>query len=182
LFLASLAVPDIATAQLAPEAVGVAAAQPINPPPTAADIAEAAAAVSTTAPTEADRALIDFDRRAQEIAFSSYITILSLIAGLGFLSFFTVILFLSKGGFTTETSRNFIVLVVVISAILLIVMGYTEQQVAPAFGLLGTILGYVFGRVQGEAERSAARASDPMANSATATEQSESKDGESNIR
>lgn len=42
--------------------------------------------------------------------------------------------------------KYFVVLIVILASIMLLVMGYTEQQIAPAFGILGTILGYIFGR------------------------------------
>jgi hypothetical protein len=52
-----------------------------------------------------------------------------------------------------DFSRHYIVIVVVVSSIFLLVMGYSEQQVAPAFGLLGTILGYMFGRASATADK-----------------------------
>jgi len=64
-----------------------------------------------------------------------------------------------------DFSKHYIVLVVIAAAILLLVMGYTEQQIAPAYGLLGTVLGYIFGRSIGEVdERSTANAAAAAAN------------------
>lgn len=37
-------------------------------------------------------------------------------------------------------------IVVVFSALFLVVAGYSDSQVAPAFGLLGTVAGYLFGK------------------------------------
>jgi hypothetical protein len=51
-----------------------------------------------------------------------------------------------------DFSRHFLVLVVVMTAVFLLVLGYDEQQVAPAFGLLGTILGYIFGKAASGAD------------------------------
>jgi hypothetical protein len=45
-----------------------------------------------------------------------------------------------------EFFKAFLILVVVFAALFLIVAGYTDQQTAPVFSLLGTIAGYIFGR------------------------------------
>jgi hypothetical protein len=55
-----------------------------------------------------------------------------------------------KGSITPEFYKAYLIVVVVFSALFLIVAGYTDQQTAPVFSLLGTIAGYIFGRVQGE--------------------------------
>lgn len=61
------------------------------------------------------------------------------------------------GRATGSFSRYFIVVTAIGTTIFLMVMGYTEAQVAPAFGLLGTILGYIFGKQAGETEAKAAQ-------------------------
>jgi glycerol uptake facilitator-like aquaporin len=43
--------------------------------------------------------------------------------------------------------RFIIVLVIVAGTLILIVAGYSNEQVAPAFGLFGTIVGYILGRM-----------------------------------
>lgn len=47
---------------------------------------------------------------------------------------------------TDEFVKLFAFVIVVFSAIYLIIAGYTDSQVAPAYSLLGTIIGYIFGR------------------------------------
>jgi glucan phosphoethanolaminetransferase (alkaline phosphatase superfamily) len=42
--------------------------------------------------------------------------------------------------------RLVIVTIVLIGSIFLFVSGYSDKQIAPAFGLFGTICGYLFGR------------------------------------
>jgi hypothetical protein len=42
--------------------------------------------------------------------------------------------------------RLFTVTMVVIGTLALIAIGYSSQQIAPALGLFGTILGYLLGR------------------------------------
>ena len=46
-----------------------------------------------------------------------------------------------------DVSRALIVVTVITGSFLLITAGYSSQQVAPAFGLFGTIIGYMLGRM-----------------------------------
>jgi hypothetical protein len=46
-----------------------------------------------------------------------------------------------------DISRAVIVVSVITGSLLLITAGYTNEQVAPAFGLFGTIIGYMLGRM-----------------------------------
>jgi hypothetical protein len=48
--------------------------------------------------------------------------------------------------------RNCSITIVIISATLLIVAGYNSQQTAQAFGLFGTLIGYLLGRSAGRRE------------------------------
>ncbi|WP_138441348.1 hypothetical protein [Marinobacter alexandrii] len=42
--------------------------------------------------------------------------------------------------------RVFGMMLIVISAVFLMIAGYSEKQIAPVFGLLGTVAGYLLGR------------------------------------
>ncbi len=53
---------------------------------------------------------------------------------------------------TPEFFKAFLILIVVFAALFLIVAGYTDQQTAPVFSLLGTIAGYIFGRLTSTAD------------------------------
>jgi glycerol uptake facilitator-like aquaporin len=46
-----------------------------------------------------------------------------------------------------DVSRPLIVIAVITAALILITAGYTNEQIAPAFGLFGTIVGYMLGRM-----------------------------------
>ena len=46
-----------------------------------------------------------------------------------------------------DISRPIIVVSVVTAALILVTAGFSNEQIAPAFGLLGTIAGYIFGRL-----------------------------------
>jgi len=46
-----------------------------------------------------------------------------------------------------DLSRPIIVVTVIISTLVLVTAGYSNEQIAPAFGLFGTIIGYILGRL-----------------------------------
>jgi hypothetical protein len=46
-----------------------------------------------------------------------------------------------------DFARPIIVVTVIIGTLLLVTVGYTNEQIAPAFGLFGTIVGYLLGRL-----------------------------------
>jgi DMSO reductase anchor subunit len=46
-----------------------------------------------------------------------------------------------------DVSRAMIVITVITGSLLLITGGYSNEQIAPAFGLFGTIIGYMLGRM-----------------------------------
>lgn len=47
---------------------------------------------------------------------------------------------------TAEISKTFIVSLIIIGTLALITSGFTNEQIAPALGLFGTIAGYLLGR------------------------------------
>lgn len=57
-----------------------------------------------------------------------------------------------RQGLTQEFVRAFIVIVIVFAALFLIAAGYSDKQAAPVYGLLGTIAGYIFGRLTSDDE------------------------------
>jgi hypothetical protein len=46
-----------------------------------------------------------------------------------------------------DIARPVIVITVIISTLILVTVGYSNEQIAPAFGLFGTIVGYMLGRL-----------------------------------
>jgi len=46
-----------------------------------------------------------------------------------------------------DITRPVIVVTVVVGALILVTAGYSNEQIAPAFGLFGTIVGYILGRM-----------------------------------
>ncbi len=55
-------------------------------------------------------------------------------------------------GMTPEFTRAFIVVVIVFAALFLIAAGYSDKQAAPVYALLGTIVGYIFGKLDKQDE------------------------------
>ncbi len=53
---------------------------------------------------------------------------------------------LYKGKNADEVLRLFGTIIIIIAAVFLVVAGYTDTQIAPVIGLLGTIAGYLLGR------------------------------------
>lgn len=78
--------------------------------------------------------------------YEFYLAALTIVLGV---SAMLVVAFLFRNHIhdkTDEFVKLFAFVVVVFSAIFLIIAGYTDSQVAPAYSLLGTIIGYIFGR------------------------------------
>jgi len=76
-----------------------------------------------------------------------------LLLTLGILAFglalVLVVLYMSTRAFRGSpelSSRLFTVVMIVTATLVLITAGYSNQQIAPVFGLFGTIVGYVLGR------------------------------------
>ena len=64
-----------------------------------------------------------------------------------FLVLFIGVIALKKNlGWDRELTRIFTVSIVVTAGLFLITAGYTDQQIAPMFGLLGTMVGYILGK------------------------------------
>jgi VIT1/CCC1 family predicted Fe2+/Mn2+ transporter len=57
---------------------------------------------------------------------------------------------LHKGKNADEVLKLFGTIIIIISAVFLVVAGYTDTQIAPVIGLLGTIAGYLLGRRSNE--------------------------------
>lgn len=107
-----------------------------NPPPQS----EAATAASAGEDADQRRAFITY-----KTPYEFFLCLLTLALAVFMASILCAISW--RSGLTEDFIRSFIVLVVVFAALFLIVAGYSEKQTAPVFGLLGTVIGYVFGRM-----------------------------------
>lgn len=90
-------------------------------------------------------------------------TLTMIAAGMAviFLALYCILLLTSKGRMDEAGTRNFIVIAVIGSAVFVLTAGYDEKQVAPLYGLLGTLVGYLFGRSQLESKSEQSPAQPP---------------------
>lgn len=79
---------------------------------------------------------------------SSYEFYLSMIViGFGLLALLIEFILIIKKRISQENTIKFVVITLIITSILfLITAGYSNDQIAPAMGLLGTIAGYLLGK------------------------------------
>lgn len=82
----------------------------------------------------------------------SLTVIAALMAG-GFALLYCAFHVLGRGNLDEWAARNFIVIAVVGSAVFVLTAGYDDKQAAPLYGLLGTLVGYLFGRAPQEQSR-----------------------------
>jgi hypothetical protein len=80
----------------------------------------------------------------------TYLSLGVLAFGLVLIIFTGFVASKKNSGWDQEATRIFAVSVVVTAGLFLITAGYSDQQIAPMFGLLGTIVGYLLGKSPGE--------------------------------
>lgn len=61
-----------------------------------------------------------------------------------------------------DFARPIIIVTVIIGTLLLVTVGYTNEQIAPAFGLFGTIVGYMLSRLAQPSPPGDGRANQPQ--------------------
>lgn len=62
--------------------------------------------------------------------------------------------YLIKHGYDLENlSKLFGTILIIVAAVFLIVAGYTETQIVPVIGLLGTIAGYMLGKEHSKSKK-----------------------------
>jgi hypothetical protein len=75
-----------------------------------------------------------------------WLTLIVIICGLGIFAGQLLLLRSVNNLTADEIVRNCAITIVIIFATILIVAGYNSQQTAQAFGLFGTLIGYLLGR------------------------------------
>jgi hypothetical protein len=75
-----------------------------------------------------------------------YLSVAVLAFGLILIIFTGVVALKKNSGWDQEATRIFAVSVIVTAGLFLITAGYSDQQIAPMFGLLGTMIGYLLGK------------------------------------
>ncbi len=75
-----------------------------------------------------------------------YLSLGVLAFGLVLIIFAGLVALKKSSGWDQEATRIFAVSVIVTAGLFLMTAGYSDEQVAPMFGLLGTIVGYLLGK------------------------------------
>ncbi|MBZ8133955.1 hypothetical protein [Afifella sp. IM 167] len=132
----------LATFLLAP---GLALAQQVPEQPPAPPVLSNPAPAGGSAVTPASRL---FDFFGTKTPYEFWLTLCILAAGLIFLAMAIWILKQTDGGKVEHVTRALTIILVIIGTMVLITAGYNNEQIAPAFGLFGTIVGYILGRSQ----------------------------------
>jgi uncharacterized membrane protein YhaH (DUF805 family) len=112
------------------------------PPNTVTGVATGAAPVADNA---AQRSLTGFF--SSRTPYEFWLTVLNVGFGISTLG---IVLFVFRkllDQYAEQLIRFAIVVVIVIGTLVLITAGFSNEQVAPAFGLFGTIVGYILGRM-----------------------------------
>lgn len=92
-----------------------------------------------------------------ELSSRTELTTTELYLSLGILLFTLVLVgvvaavtFKKDQGWGATTTKLFIIVVVIGASLFLLTAGYSQAQMTPIIGLLGTIVGYVLGKSKGE--------------------------------
>src|ERR1051325_698502 len=126
-----------------------------------AKVADAERATNAQSGNKVSHSTQQFASSVKETAKPDYVVVsdsaqpwspgLVMTMGLGFLVFALIVLGLMT--WTMRQLRNhksilraFGLLLIISAAVLLVIVGYGERQLAPVLGLLGTIAGYLLGR------------------------------------
>lgn len=91
-----------------------------------------------------------------DVGWWSVADAMTISASVLFFGFFIMLLataLLYKGKKADEVLKLFGTIIIIVSAVFLVVAGYTDTQIAPVIGLLGTIAGYLLGRSDAEDEK-----------------------------
>lgn len=132
-----LALPAFAAPAAAqPSNVDIVAERKAEQGPPAAKAPASGSVVSTLL---ADSSLYQF-----KTAVSAGVTVLICLFGIVVIK---VMAKAAEGGSKDQLLRSLIIVTIVIASLILIVAGFSTDQIAPAFGLFGTIVGYMLGRL-----------------------------------
>jgi hypothetical protein len=89
--------------------------------------------------------LIDFIFKKSPYEF--WLTCLIIAFGLTVLALYIYAIRNIENRRPEDVSRALIVITVITGSLVLITAGYSNEQIAPAFGLFGTVIGYMLGRM-----------------------------------
>ena len=78
-------------------------------------------------------------------------TVSAVVLAFGVLVLIVAVLMIKWGSTAESTLRVVGTIVILIMAVFLVVAGYSDKQIAPVMGLLGTVAGYLLGKSSKEA-------------------------------
>jgi len=88
---------------------------------------------------------------AQWWTAESAMTVSAVVLTFGVLVLIVTVLMIKWGSSPESTLRVIGTIVILIMAVFLVVAGYSDKQIAPVMGLLGTVAGYLLGKSSKEA-------------------------------
>eukprot|EP01037_Dinobryon_pediforme_P023862 gene23862-25444_t len=147
---------DTPAPQPAPQATPLPSPQPlpsaaVQPTllPDAAPVQPAAAAADPAGRENVAVQMRQLELQLEQYKFKNYVVIVLtlLVVVFGFVGFTIMWKAVGTTAQPDQFLRSFIVVIIVIAALILITAGFSNEQIAPAFGLFGTIVGYMLGRL-----------------------------------
>ena len=108
-------------------------------------LAEVHALKKQTATSTKSNTVVGADHSASAALKDSFL-LSCIVVGFGAFICFCLTLLIIKKHSTDNILRPFGTILIIIGALFLIVAGYSEQQISPVIGLLGTIAGYILGK------------------------------------
>jgi hypothetical protein len=103
--------------------------------------------INFTPPAPPDPQITDINSTfyLEQIQYAKTMSICILAYGAA-LSLFSGVIALKTKGWGQEATKVFTVTVIVTAGLFLMTAGYSSEQIAPMYGLLGTIVGYLLGK------------------------------------
>lgn len=89
---------------------------------------------------------------AEKMNFAKEMSLYVLGFGL-VLSIFTGIIALRTKGWNREATNIFTVTIIITAGLFLMTAGYSSEQIAPMYGLLGTVVGYLLGKTRSPGDK-----------------------------
>jgi len=118
------------------------------------EIANAKISITESIPDSAEAIM-----NATETAFQSSLYLSYSLLFFGLVVLFLIGYLIKVGKDPEALLRSFGTILIIIAAVFLIVAGYSEKQIAPVIGLLGTVAGYLLGKSQSKEDKSHNKAS-----------------------
>ncbi|MBY5643743.1 hypothetical protein [Rhizobium leguminosarum] len=84
------------------------------------------------------------------------LTVMALILAVAFLLLYCALHVFVRQKIDESAIRYFIIVMVIGSAVFVLTAGYDDKQAAPLYALFGTLVGYLFGKSQGETDKASA--------------------------